>query len=90
MAKRLHCVEGCAENPAYRVTAQPRKSVGTREAACAKKCTPRPTIGPGTEHVLLQEAFDGHWAMIGGGLDSALALSWPGEEWDYAEAPEAR
>lgn len=39
---------------------------------------------------LLREVFDGHWDMIGGGLDSALTFSWPDEEWDYEEAPEGR
>lgn len=39
---------------------------------------------------LLQEIFGGHWDMIGGDLDGALTFSWPGEEWDYEEAPEGR
>ncbi|WP_190087035.1 DUF6042 family protein, partial [Streptomyces longisporoflavus] len=39
---------------------------------------------------LLQEAFDGHWDMIGGNLDGALTFSWPDEEWDYEAAPEGR
>lgn len=38
---------------------------------------------------LLQEIFGGHWDMIGGDLDGVLTFSWPDEEWDYEEAPEA-
>ncbi|MFE2293407.1 DUF6042 family protein [Streptomyces sp. NPDC059452] len=39
---------------------------------------------------LLQEAFDGHWHMIGGDLDGPLTFSWSDTEWDYEEAPEGR
>lgn len=39
---------------------------------------------------LMQEIFEGHWAMIGGDLDSALTFSWPDGEGDHTEAPEGR
>ncbi|WP_432087547.1 DUF6042 family protein [Streptomyces sp. bgisy095] len=44
---------------------------------------------------LLEEAFDGHWDMLGGDLDAALTFSWPDDEWDDEEwdgedAPEGR
>ncbi|KAA6215647.1 DUF6042 family protein [Streptomyces filamentosus] len=39
---------------------------------------------------VLQEVFDGHWAMIGGDLEGALSFRWSDEEWDHEEEPEGR
>ncbi|MFI5802022.1 DUF6042 family protein [Streptomyces sp. NPDC051561] len=39
---------------------------------------------------LMQEAFDGHWDMIGGDLDGTLTFFWPDGQWHYEDEPAGR